>query len=104
MSRGGSGHAESVRVTYDPRQVSYGRLLQVFFSVVHDPTLLNRQGPDVGTQYRSAIFPANAGQAQIAKAYVAQLNQARVFRGCDHDEDRARSARSSRRSAITRTT
>ena len=80
VSSGRSGHAESVRVTYDPRQVSYGRLLQVFFSVVHDPTLLNRQGPDVGTQYRSAIFPANPEQAQIAKAYIAQLNQARVFR------------------------
>ena len=81
VSRGGSDHAESVRVTYDPRQVSYGRLLQVFFSVVHDPTLLNRQGPDVGPQYRSAIFPANEQQAQIAKAYIAQLNHARVFRG-----------------------
>jgi peptide-methionine (S)-S-oxide reductase len=80
VSRGSSGHAESVRVTYDPRQISYGRLLQVFFSVVHDPTLLNRQGPDVGTEYRSAIFPANDEQAQIAKAYIAQLNQARVFR------------------------
>jgi len=81
VSRGSSGHAESVRVTYDPRQISYGQLLQVFFSVVHDPTMINRQGPDVGTQYRSAIFPANAEQAQIAKAYIAQLNQARVFHG-----------------------
>ncbi|MBY0493323.1 MAG: peptide-methionine (S)-S-oxide reductase MsrA [Cyanobacteria bacterium] len=80
VSRGGSGHAESVRVTYDPRQISYGRLLQVFFSVVHDPTTLNRQGPDVGTQYRSAIFPSNAEQETIAAAYIAQLNQARVFR------------------------
>ncbi len=80
VSGGGSAHAEAVRVTYDPRQVSYGRLLQVFFSVVHDPTQLNRQGPDIGTQYRSAIFPATAEQAQVAKAYVAQLNQARVFR------------------------
>ena len=79
VSRGDSGHAESVRVTYDPRQISYGRLLQVFFSVVHDPTLLNRQGPDVGTQYRSAIFPANDEQAQVARAYIAQLNQAGVF-------------------------
>lgn len=81
VSRGGSGHAEAVRVTYDPRQISYGRLLQVFFAVVHDPTLLNRQGPDIGRQYRSAIFPASEQQAQIAKAYIAQLNQARVFRG-----------------------
>ena len=79
VSNGRSGHAESVRVTYDPRQISYGRLLQIFFSVVHDPTLLDRQGPDVGPQYRSAIFPANEQQAQIAKAYMAQLNQARVF-------------------------
>ena len=80
VSNGRSGHAEAVRITYDPRQISYGRLLQVFFSVVHDPTLLNQQGPDVGPQYRSAIFPANEGQGQIAKAYIAQLDQARVFR------------------------
>jgi peptide-methionine (S)-S-oxide reductase len=80
VGRGGSGHAESVRVTFDPRQVSYGRLLQVFFSVVHDPTQLNRQGPDVGPQYRSAIFPATPEQEKIARAYIAQLNQARVFR------------------------
>jgi peptide-methionine (S)-S-oxide reductase len=76
---GGTGHAESVQVTFDPRQVSYGRILQVFFSVVHDPTQLNRQGPDVGTQYRSAIFPATPEQVAVAKAYIAQLNQARVF-------------------------
>jgi peptide-methionine (S)-S-oxide reductase len=80
VGRGGSGHAESVQITFDPRQVSYGRLLQVFFSVVHDPTQLDRQGPDVGTEYRSAIFPANPGQDKIARAYIAQLNQARVFR------------------------
>lgn len=79
VGRGGSGHAESVRVTFDPRQVSYGRLLQVFFSVVHDPTELNRQGPDVGTQYRSALFPASDEQAKIGRAYIAQLNDARVF-------------------------
>jgi peptide-methionine (S)-S-oxide reductase len=79
VGRGGSGHAESVQVTFDPHQVSYGRILQVFFSVVHDPTQLNRQGPDAGPQYRSAIFPANAEQAQVARAYIAQLNQARVF-------------------------
>ena len=76
---GDSGHAESVQITFDPRQVSYGTLLQIFFSVAHDPTQLNRQGPDVGTQYRSAIFPADAKQADVAKAYVAQLNAAHAF-------------------------
>ena len=80
VSSGTTGHAESVQVTYDPRQISYGRLLQIFFSVVHDPTQLNRQGPDSGTQYRSAIFPTNAEQAQIAKAYIAQLDQAHAFK------------------------
>lgn len=80
VGRGSSGHAESVQIRFDPRQVSYGRLLQIFFSVVHDPTQLNRQGPDVGTQYRSAIFPANPEQDRIARAYIAQLNQARVFK------------------------
>ncbi|HXE87055.1 MAG TPA: peptide-methionine (S)-S-oxide reductase MsrA [Hyphomicrobiaceae bacterium] len=79
VTTGATGHAESVQITYDPRQITYGRLLRVFFSVVHDPTQLNRQGPDIGTQYRSAIFPADAEQARIAKAYVAQLNQARAF-------------------------
>jgi peptide-methionine (S)-S-oxide reductase len=79
VTTGATGHAESVQITYDPRQITYGRLLRVFFSVVHDPTQLNRQGPDIGTQYRSAIFPADAAQARIAKAYVAQLNQARAF-------------------------
>lgn len=78
-STGGTGHAESVKVTFDPRQVSYGQLLHVFFSVAHDPTQLNRQGPDTGTQYRSTIFPVNAEQARIAKAYIAQLNEARAF-------------------------
>ena len=73
-------HAEAVAVTYDPRQVSYGQLLQIFFSVAHDPTQLNRQGPDLGTQYRSAIFPQNAEQANVAKAYIAQLDQAHKFR------------------------
>lgn len=80
VSAGGTAHAESVQVTFDPRQVSYGRLLQVFFSVAHDPTELNRQGPDTGTQYRSAIFPSDAEQAAVAKAYIAQLDQARAFR------------------------
>ena len=80
VSGGRTGHAESVQVTYDPRQISYGRVLQIFFSVVHDPTELNRQGPDTGTQYRSAIFPANADQAEVAKAYIAQLDQAHAFK------------------------
>ncbi len=79
VSTGATGHAESVRITYDPKQITYGRLLQIFFSVVHDPTTLNRQGPDVGTQYRSAIFPANEEQAKIAKAYIAQLDAAHAY-------------------------
>jgi peptide-methionine (S)-S-oxide reductase len=74
-----TGHAEAVRVTFDPRRISYGRILQIYFSVAHDPTELNRQGPDVGTQYRSAIFPTNPDQTHVAEAYVAQLNQAHVF-------------------------
>ncbi len=79
VSSGATGHAESVRITFDPRKISYGRILQIYFSVAHDPTEFNRQGPDAGTQYRSAIFPTNAEQARIAKAYIAQLSQARVF-------------------------
>jgi len=79
VSSGSTGHAESVQVTFDPRKITYGRLLQVYFSVAHDPTQLDRQGPDFGTQYRSAIFPANAEQARIAKAYIDQINQAKVF-------------------------
>jgi peptide-methionine (S)-S-oxide reductase len=81
VSTGTTGHAESVQVTFDPRRISYGRILQIYFSVAHDPTELDRQGPDVGTQYRSAIFPADPQQGQIAKAYIAQLNKARVFPG-----------------------
>jgi peptide-methionine (S)-S-oxide reductase len=76
---GGTNHAESVQITFDPRKISYGRVLQIYFSVAHDPTQLNRQGPDVGAQYRSAIFPMSPDQAKVAKAYIAQLNQARVF-------------------------
>jgi peptide-methionine (S)-S-oxide reductase len=79
VGSGGTGHAESVQVTFDPRKVSLGRILQVFFAVAHDPTQLNRQGPDYGPQYRSAIFPSTPGQAEIAKAYVAQLDQAHAF-------------------------
>jgi len=80
VSYGTTGHAEAVAVTYDPRHISYGRLLQIFFSVVHDPTQLNRQGPDTGPQYRSALFPINAEQAEVAKAYIAQLDQAHAFK------------------------
>ncbi len=79
VSTGATGHAESVQVTYDPAQISYSRLLQIFFSVAHDPTELNRQGPDEGTQYRSAIFYANEAQKKVALSYVDQLSQARVF-------------------------
>jgi len=79
VSSGRTGHAESVRVTYDPSRVTYGQLLKVFFAVAHDPTQLNRQGPDRGTQYRSAIFPMNEKQAEVAKAYIAQLDQAKMF-------------------------
>ena len=79
VSTGMTGHAESVQVTYDPAQVSYGQLLTVFFSVAHDPTQLNRQGPDTGTQYRSAIFTSNDEQKRVAQAYVAQLDKAKVF-------------------------
>src|SRR6202044_3014162 len=76
---GNTGHAESVQITYDPRKISYGRILQIYFSVAHDPTELNRQGPDTGTQYRSALFPLNDEQARVAKAYIAQLGSAHVF-------------------------
>jgi len=79
VSDGDSGHAESVQVTFDPRQITYGQILQIFFEVAHDPTELNRQGPDVGTQYRSAIFPANEAQAEVARKYIAQLDAAHVF-------------------------
>ncbi len=80
VSGGDTGHAESVRVTFDPTQVSYGRLLQVFFSVAHNPTEFNRQGPDSGTQYRSALFPLNPAQRKVATAYIAQLDAAHSFK------------------------
>jgi peptide-methionine (S)-S-oxide reductase len=79
VSGGSTGHAESVRVTFDPSRISYGRILQIYFSVAHDPTQLNRQGPDVGTQYRSTIFPTSAEQERVARAYIAQLNAAHAF-------------------------
>lgn len=79
VSTGTTGHAESVRITYDPSQITFGQLLKVYFAVAHDPTQLNRQGPDTGTQYRSAIFYANEEQKRIATAYIQQLNEAKVF-------------------------
>ncbi|VVN48558.1 peptide-methionine (S)-S-oxide reductase MsrA [Pseudomonas fluorescens] len=79
VSEGDTGHAESVEVTFDPTQVSYGTLLQIYFSVAHNPTELNRQGPDTGTQYRSAIFPLSSEQQRVAQAYIAQLDAARSF-------------------------
>jgi len=80
VSTGATGHAESVKITYDPRKISYGKILQIYFSVAHDPTQLNRQGPDSGPQYRSAIFTTSDEQAQVAKAYIAQLDAAKVYR------------------------
>jgi peptide-methionine (S)-S-oxide reductase len=80
VSTGETGHAESVRIIYDPSKISYGQLLKVFFAVAHDPTELNRQGPDTGTQYRSVIFYGNEEQKRIAEAYIDQLDKAKVFR------------------------
>ena len=79
VSSGATGHAESVQITFDPAAISYGQILQIVFSVVHDPTQLNRQTPDVGTQYRSAIFYVDDTQAKIARAYISQLDQSHVF-------------------------
>lgn len=79
VSSGGTDHAESVKITYDPTQISYGKLLKIYFSVAHDPTQVNRQGPDKGPQYRSAIFVTNDEQRQIAASYIAQLNQSKAF-------------------------
>lgn len=81
VGSGGTGHSEAVRITYDPAQVSYGRLLQIFFSVAHDPTQLNRQYPDTGPQYRSAIYPQTPGQKRAATAYIAQLAAAKAWPG-----------------------
>jgi peptide-methionine (S)-S-oxide reductase len=81
VSTGTTGHAESVQIKYDPKKISYGKILQIFFSVGHDPTQLNRQGPDSGTQYRSAIFTTSDEQKRVAEAYIAQLNAAKVFSG-----------------------
>jgi peptide-methionine (S)-S-oxide reductase len=79
VSAGTTGHAESVKIVFDPRQITYGQILQIYFSVAHDPTELNFQGPDTGTQYRSALFPVSDDQVRVAKAYIAQLDAAHVF-------------------------
>ncbi|MGI4779041.1 MAG: peptide-methionine (S)-S-oxide reductase MsrA [Janthinobacterium lividum] len=79
VGSGRTGHAEAVRISYDPKVVSYGKLLQIYFSVAHNPTEMNRQGPDTGTQYRSTVFPVDADQARVAKGYIAQLDKTKAF-------------------------
>ena len=80
IGTGTTGHAEAVEIKYDPKKISYGKILQIYFSVAHDPTQLNRQGPDTGTQYRSEIFATTAEQKKVAEAYIAQLNAAKVYK------------------------
>jgi peptide-methionine (S)-S-oxide reductase len=80
VSSEGTGHAEAVKITYDPSLISYAQLLQIYFTVAHDPTQINRQGPDVGTSYRSAIFPQSAQQAAFAKAFISRLNAAHIYK------------------------
>ena len=81
IGSGRTGHAEAVQITFDPKQISYGKLLQIYFSIAHDPTTLNRQGPDSGTQYRSAVFYQDAQQKKVVESYIAQLDAAKVFPG-----------------------
>ena len=90
VSSEGTGHAEAVRITYDPAQISYAQLLQIYFTVAHDPTQVNRQGPDVGHSYRSAIFPQTPEQARFAKAFIARLNAAHVYKAPIATQDRKR--------------
>ncbi len=80
VGRGNTGHAEAVKITYDPKKISYGKLLQIYFSVAHDPTQLNRQGPDTGTQYRSTVFTSDPEERQVAEKYIAQLNNTKTYK------------------------
>ncbi len=98
-----TGHAESVQVTYDPRQISYGKILQIYFSVAHNPTELNYQGPDSGPSYRSAIFFADDEQKRVAEAYIAQLDQAARLQGTDRHQAGAAERLLRRPRTITRT-
>ena len=97
-----TGHAKSVQITFDPRRISYGRILQIYFSVAHDPTELNRQGPDTGTRYRSTIFAHERGAGEVAKAYIAQLDAAHVYKREDRDARSSRTSNSIRPRIITR--